>query len=220
MMTGVPVIWDTVKKGVEDQVAKQSCVLRFLIQVAYSGNYLARRQGRNAVVLKLILKAFYKKVGGKLKLGITGGGPISAEVQSFLSTLMGFPLIQGYTLTETCCAGTIQNGSDPDTGAVGGPVGSVEMKLRSCDPGGGDEAPPKDRDGKYYRATDTTHYGTRCLGRGEVLIRGPSVSLGYFKQPDKTAEAFDADGWFHSGDIGLWDTRGRLVIVDRLKNLD
>lgn len=58
-----------------------------------------------------------------------------------------------------------------------------------------------------------------CLGRGEVCIRGPSVSQGYYKQPDKTQEVFDDDGWFRSGDIGVWDTRGRLMIVDRLKNL-
>lgn len=57
------------------------------------------------------------------------------------------------------------------------------------------------------------------MGRGEVLLRGPSVSAGYFKQPEKTAEAFDVDGWFHSGDVAVVLLDGALQIVDRVKNL-
>jgi len=128
---------------------------------------------------------------------------------------MGFPLIQGYALTETTCAGTVQNTIDPDSGTVGGPVASVEIKLRSVT--GQDD--PKDKTGKKYKSTDKKHCGVPCQGRGEVCIRGPSVSNGYFKQPQKTKEAWDEDGWFRTGDVGIWDMRGRLCIVDRLKNL-
>merc|ERR1719215_2336317 len=51
------------------------------------------------------------------------------------------------------------------------------------------------------------------------MIRGPSVSSGYFARPDLTAEAFDADGWFRTGDVGLMTPDGGLKLVDRLKNL-
>ena len=52
---------------------------------------------------------------------------------------------------------------------------------------------------------------------GEVLIRGPSVSLGYYKDQEKTAESFDDEGWFHTGDIGRWNKNGSLSIIDRKK---
>merc|ERR1712139_696173 len=158
-------------------------------------------------------------VGGRLKFGVSGGGPISKDVQEFMSIVGQFPLFQGYALTETCCAGTAQKLWDPDPGNVGGPLPSVELKLLSCD----GKEDPKDRDGYQYLSTDEDHLGEPCIGRGEVCIRGPSVSVGYFKQPDKTREVWDGtpggDGWFHTGDIAYWDTTGRLHIVDRLKNL-
>jgi long-chain acyl-CoA synthetase len=225
-MVAVPVVWDTFKKTIEDGVGQKSALVKFLFQTAYSGAYFARRHGRTCPLLNLLVfKSVQSMIGGRLKFGISGGGPISADVQEFMSIVGGFPLIQGYALTESCCAGTCCDVDEIDTGLVGGPMPSVELKLRSCD---GPED-PKDRDGCPYLAEDDEHLGTPCFGRGEVCIRGPSMSSGYFKQPDKTREAWpeglpsgtdpEYGGWFRSGDIAYWDTKGRLHIVDRLKNL-
>lgn len=216
LMVAVPVVWDTLKKAVEEEVGKKSGVVQWLFQVGYTAMWNARKTGRRCPLFEvLIFRKFHQMIGGRLRFGISGGGPISEDVQGFISTAFGFPLIQGYALTETTCAGTCQSVTDTDAGNTGGPLPSVELKLRNCD---GPED-PADRDGYKYLATDEDHLGDPCHGRGEVMIRGPSVSLGYFKQPDKTREVFSKDGWFSTGDIAVWDKKGRLKIVDRLKNL-
>merc|ERR1711935_40781 len=156
--------------------------------VKYSAPY------RHCPLLSLIFKKVQAMTGGRLKMGISGGGPISADVQDFIRTVFGMPLVQGYALTETCMAGTVQHPSDFRNGVVGAPLGSVELYLNSCK-----EA--LDRNGKPYLNTDKVHHdGSACAGRGEVWIRGPAVSLGYYATGDqrqtlleKTAAEFDRE---------------------------
>lgn len=212
-MAGVPKIWDILKKSFEDTLGKKSAVERLIFQIAYSGRARALRQHREAPFLKfLVFRKLTQMLGGNLKATVSGGGAIASEVQTFVRTAFACPAVQGYALTETCCSATFQMPDDSNIdGVVGAPLTSVEIKLESVD--------ITDAKGKKYLSTDTYHMDTACRGRGEILIRGPPISAGYFKMPDKTDEVFTSDGWFHTGDVGVWRTDGQLKIVDRVKNL-
>jgi len=214
IMVGVPKIWDIIKKGVEAKVAQSPPIAKFLVETAFEARTFAHKMGWDTPLFKaLVFKKFSKVVGGNLRFGVSGGGPLNKEVQFFTRTCFGIPLVQGYGLTETCASGTIQALDDFRPGIAGKIGGANEIKLESC-PDIHDSA------GQSYLDTDRVDSkGNPILGRGEVLIRGNTISLGYYCMPEKTKEEFDSDGWFHTGDIGQFADDGSLQIVDRKKNL-
>ena len=186
-MVAVPKIWDILKKGVEQKLSKKSAVVRSIVHFGFAWrNFLVHRGMDSPIFSFLFRKLFVPVLGGRQKLFATGGGPIASEVQSFVRTMFCCPLVQGYALTETCCAGTLQHHSDPRDGVVGPPAASIEIILRDCveprkDKGGNVMRPTqyvpsvRDRNGSGYLRSDRSHYGEPCVGRGEVLIRGPSA---------------------------------------------
>jgi long-chain acyl-CoA synthetase len=116
-------------------------------------------------------------------------------------------------LTENCAGTCIQAPDDLRPGIAGAPIPSVQIKLVST-PDVGDKA------GLPYLSTDRRDVeGNRVFGRGEVVMRGNNLSLGYYMEPEKTREEFEPDGWFHTGDIGQFMSDGSIRIVDRKKNL-
>ncbi|MGY1688505.1 class I adenylate-forming enzyme family protein [Geodermatophilus sp. SYSU D01105] len=131
----------------------------------------------------------------------SGAAPLPVPLIEALRALLPEAVIgEGYGLTEV----TMQATGNPTfrsgtrkAGTVGVPVFDTEISIRPL--GGGDPLPPGER--------------------GEVCIRGPQVMRGYAHRPEATAEAIDADGWFHSGDVGVLDEDGYLSIVDRTKDM-
>jgi long-chain acyl-CoA synthetase len=212
----VPKIWDLFKKAVEDGVGgpgAKAAVSRYVLQVAYSAKVFALKGRRSSPLLNAIaFKKIQTMFGGNLQLCISGGGPIAPETMTFCRVAFCTTL-QGYALTETNACATAQSPKDQRCGVAGTPNRQTEIKLVRVED-------VKDRNGKEYAPHDTVHAdGTACLGRGEVCIRGGSVSSGYLFQQKKTAEVFMEDGWFRSGDVGVWLPDGSLKIVDRVKNL-
>jgi long-chain acyl-CoA synthetase len=116
-------------------------------------------------------------------------------------------------LTETCAGIAIQAPDDLRGGIAGMPIPSVQVKLVST-PDVGDKA------GQPYLSTDRHDVeGNPVYGRGEIVVRGTNISVGYYMMPEKTKEDFQDDGWFHTGDIGQFMSDGSIRIVDRKKNL-
>ncbi|MGY1661705.1 class I adenylate-forming enzyme family protein [Geodermatophilus sp. SYSU D00705] len=131
----------------------------------------------------------------------SGAAPLPVPLIERLRALLPNAVIgEGYGLTEV----TMQATGNPSfrsgtrkAGTVGVPVFDTEITIRPL--GGGDPLPPGER--------------------GEVCIRGPQVMRGYAHRPQATAEAIDAEGWFHTGDVGVLDEDGYLAIVDRTKDM-
>jgi acyl-CoA synthetase (AMP-forming)/AMP-acid ligase II len=134
-----------------------------------------------------------------LELLVCGGAPLTAAAQAALAArLPGATVGQAYGLTETSVGVSMP---DRSAGSVPGTVGRVmpNTELRVVDTGTG-----------------------RDLGAGqagELLARGPQVMAGYLGRPEATAAMIDPDGWLHTGDLGLVDADGNVVILDRLKEL-
>lgn len=207
-------IWDTIKKGIQAKVHAGSFVARFLVKTAFEWRTFALKHGFDTPLFKaLVFKKFSKVTGGKLRLGVSGGGPINGSVQEFCRTAFGFHFIQGYGLTETCAGIAIQATDDFRGGIAGVVIPSIECKLLST-PDVGDKA------AQPYMSTDRYDVeGNPIFGRGEIIVRGYNVSAGYYMEPEKTKEEYGDDGWFHTGDIGQFMDDGSLRIVDRKKNL-
>jgi long-chain acyl-CoA synthetase len=132
-------------------------------------------------------------------LMFAGGGGMATQqaVADQWVKVTGVALGEGFGLSETCAIATINPVTITEfTGTVGLPVSSVEISIRDDD---GREVPHGER--------------------GEICIRGPQVMAGYWQRPDETARAMTDDGFFKSGDIGLWDEQGYVKIVDRKKDM-
>lgn len=136
-----------------------------------------------------------------LRVAVSGGASLPLEVMRRFEETFGCTILEGYGLSETSPVASFNH---PDRerkpGSIGVPIRGVEMKLARSD-GGGDVDPAD----------------TEAIG--EICIRGENIMKGYWKQPEATAEAIDADGWFHSGDLARRDEDGFYYIVDRTKDM-
>ncbi|KAI9142081.1 acyl-CoA synthetase [Paraphysoderma sedebokerense] len=201
LLAGVPAVWDTIRKGVMSKIAAASPIVRGLFNLAYKVKLASMKHGLPFGFLSdaIVFKKVQAQTGGRLRLGISGGAPLSAETQTFMSVVVA-PIFQGYGMTETCGMCTLLT---PEIGwtvkTTGSPVACCEVKLVDVPEAG---------------------YSTKSRPpQGEVWLRGPSVTSGYYKQPKLTAEVLSADGWMQTGDIGQWNPDGTLSIIDRKKNL-
>lgn len=142
-----------------------------------------------------------QRLGGNVRIMITASAPIADNVLAFLKCTFCCPIVEAYGQTESCGASFSTKLFDNKTGHVGGPGLGVEFMLRDVSELG------YTRDSKPYP-------------QGEVLLRGPSIFAGYFKNPTLTSATKDSEGWLYTGDVGqLLLPGGALKIIDRIKNI-
>ncbi len=133
---------------------------------------------------RLVFRKIRNRFGGNLKFFISGGAPLDKTINEFM-WIIGIPVYEGYGLTETSPAVTLNSLFENRFGSVGKALGDAKFKL----------------------AED-----------GELLIKGPMVMRGYYRNEEATAAAF-VDGWFKTGDIARIDDDGYIYIIDRKKEI-
>uniref|UniRef100_A0A8C1ZSF8 long-chain-fatty-acid--CoA ligase n=1 Tax=Cyprinus carpio TaxID=7962 RepID=A0A8C1ZSF8_CYPCA len=198
-------IMDRIYKNVMLKVEEMSVFQRTLFLLAYNYKMEQLAMGYSTPLCdKLVFQKVRALLGGRLRVLLSGGAPLSAVTQRFMNICFCCPVGQGYGLTETCGAGTISQLWDYSTGRVGAPLVCCEIQLKDWIEGG-------------YRSTD------RPCPRGEILVGGPNVTMGYYKNKQKNSEDFFMDEkgqrWFCTGDIGEFHGDGCLKIIDRKKDL-
>uniref|UniRef100_A0A3Q3K0F1 long-chain-fatty-acid--CoA ligase n=1 Tax=Monopterus albus TaxID=43700 RepID=A0A3Q3K0F1_MONAL len=205
LMATVPEIMDRIYKNVMTKVEEMSKFQKTLFVLAYNYKMEQVSKGYNTPLCdRLVFKRVRALLGGNIRVLLSGGAPLSTATQRFMNICLCCPVGQGYGLTETCGAGTISEVWDYSTGRVGAPLICSEFTLKDWEEGG-------------YYSTD------KPKPRGEILIGGPNVTMGYYKSEAKNSEDFfvDENGqrWFCTGDIGEFDPDGCLKIIDRKKDL-
>uniref|UniRef100_A0A673AZ47 long-chain-fatty-acid--CoA ligase n=1 Tax=Sphaeramia orbicularis TaxID=375764 RepID=A0A673AZ47_9TELE len=205
LMAAVPEIMDRIYKNVMTKVEEMSKLQKTLFVLAYNYKMEQISKGYSTPLCdSLVFKRVRSLLGGHTRVLLSGGAPLSAATQRFMNICLCCPVGQGYGLTETCGAGTISEVWDYSTGRVGAPLVCSEITLKDWEEGG-------------YYSTDKPN------PRGEILIGGPNVTMGYYKNEAKNREDFFVDDngqrWFCTGDIGEFHSDGCLKIIDRKKDL-
>ena len=201
VLVGVPAVWESVKKGIIAKVNAGSRLVRglFWSALALKEKLMYTGLPGSGILDAVVFKKIKEATGGRMKLCLNGGGPISKDTQKFISMAI-CPMISGYGLTETTAMGALQNPLEWTTETIGTLPATVECKLVDFPDAG-------------YYATNKPN------PQGEIWLRGPTVLEAYYDNPKETAEALTPDGWFKTGDIGEFDKNGHLKIIDRKKNL-
>lgn len=142
---------------------------------------------------KLAFRQIKAKLGANFIAGVSGGGSLSAPVDTFFKAI-GISLLDGYGLTESAPVVAVRTYRRQVSATVR-PLGGTEVRI--VDEQGRDVAPG---------------------AKGVVMVRGPQVMQGYYKRPDLTERVMDQDGWLDTGDLGMWTYDGDFSICGRAKD--
>ncbi len=207
LLMSVPAFSKKFRQNIEGQIRKKGETLfnlfRVALKMAYTYNGLGYNKGKGWKILlkpplwifdKILFKKIREGFGGKLQFFIGGGALLDIELQRFFYAI-GLPVCQGYGLTE---AAPVISSNVPHAikfGSSGRLVKYLDLKILDDD---GNEMPTGQK--------------------GEIVVKGDNVMLGYWNNPAATAETIK-DGWLHTGDMGYLDNDGYLYVLGRFKSL-
>lgn len=139
---------------------------------------------------KTLFKSVTSAFGGKLQMIICGGAALNQDIIDTFDAI-GITILNGYGITECAPLITCNRNRYQKSGSVGTPIIGEQVKIKDPDEN----------------------------GEGEICVKGPNVMLGYFRDEEATAAAFDEEGYFRTGDCGRIDEDGWVYITGRIKNL-
>ncbi len=238
-MASAPRLWESIYAGILMNVAKAPAVRRGLFKAAVTlagafrgaGRAIRRNNlrlnpdtGKYLITLPyhllkwtvtalpatlmdlIVLKKIRAATGGALRGSVSGGGALPIHVDKFFNDI-GIPVLEGYGLTETSPVLAVRTFNHLVPGTVGPIYKDTEIRIVDLNTG---EVMWSNESG---RKSSENHLAVK----GEIHVRGPQVTVGYYRNEEATKKVMSADGWFNTGDLGMFTANGCLKIVGRSK---
>lgn len=227
-IASVPRIWEALYNAIHYKISRESLIKRSIFHffvntgIKYKKNWLlmknlvprfsrvtiSKRIGelfKSTLVVvflkplvkigdKLVYSKIREKTGGQLKAGISGGGALQKHVDDFFAGI-NLSVLEGYGLTETSPIVAVRTFERPVPYTVGPLLDEVQVKIVNEE---GRELPPGEK--------------------GIIMVKGPLVMMGYYKDPEATRKVLSPDGWLNTGDLGRMTIYGELQITGRAKD--
>lgn len=196
-LISVPLLYDKVMNGMNAKFKKLPFFVRFPINILRSISLKDAKKGKPETGKKL-LRFFRKKAGlESISCMVGGGGALNPKTADFFDSF-GFNIVQGYGMSENAPLISVNTPKFKNNVSVGLPVKHTKVCIVD-----------KDDDTRYLKNGEN----------GEIVVKSPSIMIGYYENPEATAEMFNKDGWLKTGDLGFLDERGFIIINGRKKNL-
>lgn len=190
ILVGVPRLYAALLAAIEQSFERRPRIIRGVLRAAMRASIGARKALRIDLG-RWLFQGLRRRIAPRLRLLVSGGSPLELDLAQRLEGL-GWPVASGYGLTETSPILTLNLPGECPVDSAGKPLPGVDLRIAAPEAG---------------------------LGHGEVQARGPNVFTRYRNLPDKTRDAFTADGWFRTGDLGYFDASGALHLVGRASSM-
>lgn len=194
VLVSVPQLLELIRNGIFNKIRQLPGPLpKIIFGILNISGTLRRKFDIN--LGKVVFRSVHRSLGEKFRFSACGGAKLDPQVMKDLEAL-GLTILEGYGLTETSPVVAFNPIEKRKPASVGKPLPSAEIKIIDTE------------NGKE----------TGIMKEGEIIIRGPMVMKGYYKNPEATSDVLK-DGWFHSGDLGYIDNDGYLFITGRIKEV-